>query len=503
MDVCCRARRVRDGVVGRPEMITADDIFAFYRPSLCRRRIFLRANRPELAAPPSDYDRLVMQMGQEHEVAHLSSLPPATKPRYRPGNLKTGADATCALVEGGVGVIYQGVLLSDVAGLAGIPDFLIRSGDSYIIRDAKLALNLDKHPEIPAQLSLYARAFADSFRVAPACTEVVRGNGEVVEVVDVDVAALAGEIAALKNASEDPDEAVVWSNCQECAFFGHCWGEAEEQHDPSVIYGIDRGMRNALVSIGVDTYDKLAEMPVAELAILQRSWGKGSRKVGSALAGKVQHQVKCVLNGRVAILQKPEMPTDGPCIWFDIEADPHDEGLENKVYLWGCLRDFRDGTQGGYWGVLADTGDEGDKQAWFGFLAHCHQVLSELGDVPFVHYSPYERTWVRKYAERWGDVDGAAARVQSLLWDMQKKAITGSVCLPVPSYGLKAVEKCAGFERTQADYGGLWSIVRYREWLEASSDEDRRLMGEEILRYNREDCEAMRRILDWVRNLSA
>lgn len=484
-------------------MITADDVFALHRPSPCKRRVFLKANRPELAASPSDYDRMIMTLGQEHEAAHLASLPPAQRPRYRPGDLAAGADATRALVKEGADVIYQGVLLSEQAGLAGIPDFLIRRGSSYVIRDAKLALNLDSHPEVPAQLSLYARAFQDSFSVAPAGTEVVLGDGEIAETKEVAVTELASRIAALKDASGEPDEAVGWSKCQECAFFGHCWQEADKRRDPAVIYGVDQGMRNALVSIGVDTYDKLVEMPVAELTILQRSWGKGSRKVGSTLAGKVQHQVKCILSGRVDILQEPEMPPDGPCVWFDIEADPHDEGLENRVYLWGCLGDLRDGTEPEYWGAVADQGDEGDRQAWFDFLAHCRQMLNELGDVPFVHYSHYEKTWVRKYAERWGDPDGTAARVQSLLWDVQKKAITGYVCLPVPSYGLKAVEKCAGFKRTQDDYGGLWSIVRYREGVRASSDEERRSIGEDILRYNREDCEAMRYILDWLRCLTA
>ena len=483
-------------------MITADDVFALYRPSQCRRRVFLKANRPGLAAPPSDYDQMIMRLGQEHEAAHLASLPPAQRPRYRPGDLATGADATRVLVSGGADVIYQGVLLSEQTGLAGIPDFLIRKGRSYVIRDAKLALNVDRHLEIPAQLSLYARAFQDSFGVAPAGTEVVLGDGEIAETEEVDVAELTGEISELKNASGEPDEAVGWSKCQECAFFGHCWPEADKQHDPAVIYGVDQGMRNELVRVGVDTYDKLVEMPVDELANLQRPWGKGLRKVGAA-AVAVHNQVKCILCNQVKVLQSPEMLPSGPCVWFDIESDPHDEGLENKVYLWGCLRDRCDGTPGEYWGALAGAGDDGDKRAWLGFLTYCRRLLDELGDVPFVHYSHYERTWVRKYAERWGDPDGVAAHVQSLLWDMQKKAVSGFVCLPVPSYGLKAVEKCAAFKRTQKDYGGLWSVVRFREWLEASSEEQRCSIGNEILRYNREDCEAMRHILEWIRRLPA
>ena len=110
------------------------------------------------------------------------------------------------------------------------------------------------------------------------------------------------------------------------------------------------------------------------------------------------HQVKCILSNRVKVLRSPEMPPSGPCVWFDIESDPHDEGLENRVYRWGCLKDLRDGKEPEYWGALPNEGEEGDHRAWLDFLAHCREMLSELGDVPFVHYSHYERTWVRKYA---------------------------------------------------------------------------------------------------------
>jgi predicted RecB family nuclease len=81
---------------------------------------------------------------------------------------------------------------------------------------------------------------------------------------------------------------------------------------------------------------------------------------------------------------------------------------------------------------------------------------------------------------------------------MLPKAIQRALCLPIPSYGLKQVEQYAGFQRSQADYGGLWSVVRYREWLEAGTSDERERIADELLRYNREDCEAMQWVMEWA-----
>jgi predicted RecB family nuclease len=70
--------------------------------------------------------------------------------------------------------------------------------------------------------------------------------------------------------------------------------------------------------------------------------------------------------------------------------------------------------------------------------------------------------------------------------------------LPTSSYGLKEVEKLAGFERTLPEYGGEWSMARY---IEATETADERLRGEimgQILDYNREDLEATWAVMRWL-----
>ena len=482
-------------------MVTASDFYTYYQLQECARRLWLDANRPELKAPPSEFDQLMFRKGQEHEKAHLVTLPDPVRPAYRPGDLATGADATMRLLSQRRPVIYQGVLMSRDHSLAGIPDFLIREGDAYVVRDAKLALNLERHREIPAQLGLYSHLLEAATGQQPSRAEVLMGDGTLTPVEITGVDELVGRLATIMSAEDEPDEAVGWSKCNTCGFFDHCWAAAVDAHDPAVVPGIEQGLRNALVGTGAARYDDLLLLGVGRLAGLRFQQKTRERQVGERTAEKVVQQVRVLMSGTMEILAAPQMPPTGPIVYFDIESNPWDIDMETRVYLWGLLLDRTDGSAPQYWGAIAPAGPDGDAEAWQAFLTRSGALIQEFGDLPFIHYSHYEKTWVGQYVERWGDQNGVAAKVASLLWDMEKKAIRGCLCLPVHSYGLKHVEGCAGFKRSQEDYGSLWSVARYGAYLEAADDAEREAIGNELLTYNKEDCVAMRHVLHWASRL--
>jgi len=356
-------------------LITANDIHTLHRPSVCQRRIYLFANRPELAAEPSEYDHLIMQRGLEHEQQHLSMFPSFEKPDYPIGDLKAGADATRVLIEQKTPVIYQGVVCSATDDVAGIPDYLILVDDDYVIRDAKLAVNLNDHPEIPLQLSLYIKAFRDSFGKLPQGVEVLLGNNTIQPIDTSDIDGIASTLIALKKAPREPDESIGWTKCSPCAFREHCWGKAAKNHDPGLVSGIDQNLRHVLVDAGVNTHDKVARMSTARLAEIRRPWGKRIQRVGEKRAERIIRQSKAMLTGRHNVFETPVFPTDRPCAYFDIESDPHDELLENKVYLWALLIDRADGFKMEYTGSVAPDGESGDEQGWLEFLRRCESIL--------------------------------------------------------------------------------------------------------------------------------
>lgn len=123
-------------------MVSATDIYTYHRLSECARRVWLEANRPDLRAPLSEFEQILMRRGQEHEEKHLATFPQHARPEYPVGDLAAGAEATAKLVSARKPIIYHGVLLSPEDDLIAIPDFLIREGQSYVIREAKLALCL-------------------------------------------------------------------------------------------------------------------------------------------------------------------------------------------------------------------------------------------------------------------------------------------------------------------------------------------------------------------------
>ena len=108
--------------------------------------------------------------------------------------------------------------------------------------------------------------------------------------------------------------------------------------------------------------------------------------------------------------------------------------------------------------ATAGVGPDGDRQGWSDFLEKAKTIFNEYGDIPFVHWHDYERQFLDKYVERYGDEYNVAAKVQENLVDLLP-IMKKSVALPLPSYSLKVIEKHIGFERSQDEYGGDWAIA--------------------------------------------
>jgi predicted RecB family nuclease len=457
--------------------------------------------------PASDFDILLKDLGDRHEKEHLAAF--AQYKDMSDGNLADRARRTKDAVAQGVPVIYQGALRAAFPGsrdiVSGIPDFMIRDGESYRIRDCKLARSVGngRHTEIDLQLQTYGWLFEKTFAKPPSALEAYLGDRTIASTPYRGEESALGEIARIRELSvreDEPYDPVGWTKCGACPFRARCWSMAEKAHEVSVIYGVDKGTARALRDNGITTYDQLLErMDAKALAKLKRQWGPRTQKVGRQ-AARILAQARALAEKKVVRLGSLNLPRGARFVMFDLEGIPPQYEELDKVYLWGAQVYGAGGSIGPYKPAVAGFGADGDKAGWERFLAGAREIMEENGEVPFIHWHDYEKNKLLMYIHRYGDPEGTAARVLGACFDLLP-VVRDSLALPVPSYSLKAIEGLAGFKRTMKEYGGDWSIGRYIRAVENKDEAERRSIMEEILRYNEEDLKATWVVFQWVKGL--
>ena len=240
---------------------------------------------------------------------------------------------------------------------------------------------------------------------------------------------------------------------------------------------------------------------------------------------------------------------------FDLEGLPPYADDLDRIYLWG-VKVFGE-KPSPYLPAQSGFGEDGDREGWFAFLELVARLFTEYGpDLPFIHWSPYEKTKVTDYINRYGDLPlpaalaltptvetslgallhplpagegrgegsllsppavgaglappgqltapalldratGVAAQLLTNLTDLL--SITkSSYALPLPSYSLKVVDQYVGYRRTLADANGAWSIAEYIRATETNDPVARAAIVNQILAYNEEDLDATWAVMEWL-----
>ncbi|MFI5294395.1 MAG: TM0106 family RecB-like putative nuclease [Thermodesulfovibrionales bacterium] len=483
--------------------ITPSYFYSLYSPSSCELRLYLNCKGVE-PAPPGAFEQVIFRLGKRHEKNHLATFPEFFDLTGMP------AEKSLEEIRKGSPVIYQGSLNSNVQidgrmiEVVGIPDFLIKEGEGYLVRDCKLARHASEkdHPEIPRQLQIYGWLFEKTTGKRPLRLEVLKGDGDI-ERIDYE-----GEAAALSQLRgllkiitlpEEPYSPVGWSKCGGCGYNDFCVKRAEESQSVALLPDVDQGLARRLRELGVSTIKDLAtKYDESSLSELKRPWGAREQKVGKK-AGGIILQAKAMLENKEIVVKRPEIPSSKNYVMFDLEGLPPQLDELDKIYLWG-MQVFGE-KPSGFLYSLAETGIDGDNKGWKDFLKIAGKIFAEYGDIPFVHWHHYEKTKINTYIKRYGDIDGIADRVLANLVDLLP-ITRDAVILPQPSYSLKVVEKHVGFKRTQEEYGGDWSIAKYIEAVETEDEQKRRDIMNDILKYNEEDLKATWAVFEWLSRFS-
>lgn len=472
----------------------ASEYHWYYQLKPCSLRVYLRA-KGMLPSEPDAYHKLLEKLGQRHEHRHLSQFSESFDAH---GDIEETRKAFTQKE----GVIYQPAMKVNHAtygDVVGVPDFFIREDNGYLIRDCKLSRRFseDHHPEIFRQLELYGWLYEQTFGNPPIRLEAYMGDGQLQVVPYQPERALEvlAFIQDIKQLTEEPFEVVGWSKCLDCGYNEFCWKLAKEHHAVAVLPGVDQSLARALREQRISSYDDLlAQHNEATLAEVKKNVGGKPRKVGSA-AAKILNHARAFQSGKIISLQPPAVKKAPNLAMFDVEGIPPHLEHSEKTYLWG-LKVVGEKPRP-YSAALATVKPEGDRDGWQKFLAECAVIFSEYGSIPFVHWSPYEKTQVRKYVEKYGDKDGVAARVLENLYDLLP-VVENAFVIPTPSYGLKLIEQIASYKRTLTEAGGKWSMATYIEAVETEDPDQAAGLMAEILKYNEEDLDAMWFVYQWI-----
>lgn len=476
----------------------ASEYHSYYQLQVCALRVYHKAHGTR-AADDDEYHELLKRLGARHEREHLATF---TNVFDAKGNAEETRKAVAAKLE----TIYQPRMqvTHDIYGeVVGIPDFFIREGDNYVIRDCKLSrrFNEKDHPEIVRQLELYGWLFEQNFGCAPARLEAYLGDRQIKPTPYIPETALQMlvKINGIKQLKEEPYEPVGWTKCLDCSFNEPCWDAALHRQDVSLLPSVDQSLARVLHKDGIISYVDLVKHHTEDsLTELKRPVGTKQNKVGKA-ATKILLQAQSLIENKIIQVDELTLPTDANIAVFDVEGIPPHLEISEKTYLWG-LKVFGE-KPSVYLAAMGDVGDSGDQQGWRHFLEACKQIFETYGNIPFLHWSPYERTQMRKYLDRYGDVDGVAERIMECLFDLFP-VIQQCLVLPVHSYGLKTIEQAAGFTRKLQERNGKWSMAMYIEAIETADPEKAKGFIDEILKYNEDDLDALWAVYKWAQKFA-
>ena len=491
---------------------------------------------------------LLRKLGLEHEAKYLKELREARGLEVveisTEGGWEKAAKATREAMRQGAEVIYQATFIQSQWG--GRADFLLRVETpselgpwSYEVVETKLAKSTKARALM--QLCFYSEMVAAIQGSEPEKMHVVLGRGAEPEEFRVqryssffrkvksDFQAALGQLPITY---PEPVE-----HCFACDWSPNCDERWHADDHLSLVAGITRRQRKALVEVGVVKVEELARFPLEVKAVGSKptttvgadpSSAEGRRsaaptKIASAPLLRIREQARVQVRGRVEAKPVHELiepieigmglaalpPPSRGDLFLDFEGDPFafDQGLE---YLIGTVGRRGDGAESweqadvtlSYEAIWAFNPAE-EKKAFERFIAGVMERRRKYPDMHIYHYSAYEPTAIKHLAGRHGvctdHVDELLrAEVFVDLYRIVKQGLRASV----ESYSIKKMEPFYGFQRTVALRDATSSLQAFESVL-ALGDDPKAV--QEILKtiadYNRDDCVSTWQLREWLEQL--
>ncbi|MGZ3380373.1 MAG: TM0106 family RecB-like putative nuclease [Isosphaeraceae bacterium] len=269
------------------------------------------------------------------------------------------------------------------------------------------------------------------------------------------------------NPAGDAPPVVLNKHCPSCPFRDACLQQAEREDNLSLLDRMTPKLMRKYHDKGIFTIRQLSHIYKP-----RRSKKKARRQVRHSL----ELQALAIRTGKIHVEHLPELTRGSLELFVDLEGIP----ARDTYYLAGLLISKASGAE--YQPFWADE-DAGESAMWSALV----ERLEAYPDAPIYHYGSYEKKAFAKLARRHGRGSGLVDRLVNVA-----SSVYGKVDFPIRSNGLKQLGRFLGATWSDPQASGLQSLVWRHNW-EARPDE--RLM-QSLLRYNLEDCEAVRMLVD-------
>lgn len=470
--------------------------------------------RPFFADPGLD---LLVKLGLAHEDAYLRHLADDQKLRIAkiPSDTswKEAAAQTIAAIRDGAEVIYQATFREEL--WQGRADFLIRVDKpgavltwSYEVVETKLARSTKARAII--QLCFYSDLLSTIQGVLPDYMHVVLGGGAQPEKFSVRrylayFRKVRREFEAANQLKAETYPQPV-DHCRVCNWSTVCDRRWRDDDHLSLVAGISRSQRKALVECSVNTVRGLASPELPHID-----------GIGAQALIVIREQARLQVQGRdedryIYELLKPaeerglcSLPPPSPGdIFLDFEGDAFalDQGLE---YLFGVLTLSNEQEAAPVYVPTWALDLAEEKNAFKSFIATVMERRRQYPDMHIYHYGAYEETAIKRMAGRHGTgVDEVDELLRAgVLVDLYR-AVRQGLRASVESYSIKKLEPLYGFERevqlidANLALNTFQAVLAFGLGEQGPGEEDIGEIRKAIEGYNRDDCVSTLRLRDWL-----
>lgn len=489
-------------------LLSASDLIAFIE---CRHKtiLYLRDLDERLPrAKDSDHDRLIKEIGIEHEKKYVN---------YLKGNgfrvvaipseidLEEKLCATLEAMKEGADYIYQAALWNepwygfiDLLKKVKIPSKF--GSFSYEAMDTKLSKQ--PKPSHIMQLSLYSSLLAHYQNILPRSFSVVLGNSEERSFIFQEFAYYCSAIKRqLEIFIDCPDSASCpfpCNGCSRCEWRNLCEERWKNEDHLAQVANIHRSQIYKLEKAGVTTLCDLSHLDEKSciqhlaqptLAVLK---SQARLQLTKRETGENQIELLPIVEERgFSRMPKPD-PYD---LFFDMEGDPHYfNGLE---YLFGIYY-VGDGSPEYKYKSFWAHNENQEREAFQGVMDFVCTHFNQHPNAHLYHYNHYEETALKRLASKFGTREEALDNLlrNKKLIDLYK-IVRQSIRTSASGYSIKDLETFYMGKREGRVANALESIVVYEQWRATHKDE----LLDQIRDYNEFDCRSTYLLHQWLLNV--